>query len=474
MHTRNTITSGLIALALLAFTASPVLAQTGPKFLGLGDSIGEGVQSGDASQATQPFSFLNLMAWRMGAEFPIPLIRTGLFASVGDTTDRSRALPTVRSYNLAVSGADVASILFDRATAASVAEIDSETELVLFPQVGSQIEIAEQLRPEYVACWIGNNDALGAALAFDRLDGSQLTPVAQFAANFTQLADRLQAIGAKAVFGTIPDITGIGVLLNRQDLIRFLGSAYGLPQGSLTSVPAMMLVKLGLADPAVFSDPNWVLDPAEQQKISNHVNLLNDVIRTTVEARGFALVETHGIFEYLSENPLNLFGVSLTTRFLGGLFSLDGVHPSNIGQGLVAFFFIEALNQRYGADIPQIDGQTLWQLTATDPFIDKDGDGRPTGRFGAGLLETVFSILSISGDTNDGTLPLPGAAVAPAAFVRTLPPAPRSPSATADTMAATRALDEYARATGRDLRRMSRAEQADALRTLFGTTRRHR
>ena len=472
MHIQNTVMAGVTALSLIAFTASHAAAQSAPKFVGLGDSIGEGVQSGDANEMTQPFSFLNLMAWRMGAEFPIPLIRTGLFASVGDTTDRSRVLPTVRSYNLAVSGADVSSILFDTATATTVTQIDSETELVLYPQIGSQIQIAEQLRPEFIACWIGNNDALGAALAFDQLDASQLTPVAQFTANFTQLVDRIEATGAKAVFGTIPDITGIGVLLNQQDLIRFLGSSYGLPAGSLTSVPAMMLVKLGLRDASVFSDPAWILDPAEQATISNHVGLLNDVIRTTVLDRGFALVDTHGIFDYLSSNPLNLFGVTLTTRFLGGLFSLDGVHPSNIGQGLAAFFFIEALNQRYGAAIPQIDGYTLFQLTATDPFIDKDGDGRPTGRFGAGLLETVFSILGISGDSNDGTLQLPGAAVTPTSFGLAARTVPAPHSSLADAIASRRALDEYARLTGRDLRRMSRAQQVEDVRALFGTARR--
>src|SRR5215831_8232409 len=62
-------------------------------YVGLGDSIGEGVQSADASQWTQPFSYQNLIANRMGANFPLPLIQSGPLGRVGDTTLRSRIAP---------------------------------------------------------------------------------------------------------------------------------------------------------------------------------------------------------------------------------------------------------------------------------------------------------------------------------------------------------------------------------------------
>jgi hypothetical protein len=144
-----------------------------------------------------------------------------------------------------------------------------------------------------------------------------------------------------------------------------------------------------------------VLDPAEQATISTHIRALNDVIRTTVAAHGMALADTYAIYEFLSQGPFDFFGRTLTTRFGGGLFSLDGVHPSTTGQALSAFFFIEALNQHYGLGIPQIDATTFQILVLTDPHIDHDGDGRVTGRFGAGLLETLMLILNISGDSGE-------------------------------------------------------------------------
>jgi lysophospholipase L1-like esterase len=336
---------------------------------------------------------------------------------------------------------------------------------VLFPHTGSQIEIAERLRPEYAVVWIGSNDALGAALAFDRLDGSQLTPVAEFTPRFTQLVERIQAMGTKAVFGTIPDISGIGYLMNGADLVRFLGSSYGLPPGSLTSLGAMVQVRLGLEDPAIFSDPNYVLDPWEQAVISNHIALLNDVIRSTVSARGMAVADTHAVFEFLSAGPLDLFGIPVTTRFLGGLFSLDGVHPSNTGHGIAAMFFIDALNQRYGTNIPQMDAATLYWLVQTDPHVDRDGDGRVTGRFGGGLLETIFSVMGITGDSGDVV------ASALSAEAGDVVAAPTTPPRAVNEAASQALFEEYAKSTGKDLRRMSRAERLRAIHDLFGTTR---
>src|SRR5262249_40955858 len=182
----------LAMVILVAPAARKASGQTtSTLFVGMGDSVGEGVQSDDANRFTQPFSFLNLIASRMSAPFPIPLISTNPVASVSSVLGRSRIDPTLRTFNLAVSGADTESLLNKAATATNVSQIATETDLVLFPWLGSQMQVAEQLRPARVACWIGNNDALGAILAFDHLDASQLTPVTDFTAHFTEIADRL-------------------------------------------------------------------------------------------------------------------------------------------------------------------------------------------------------------------------------------------------------------------------------------------
>ncbi len=382
--------------------AADALAQTGVPFVGMGDSIGQSVQSADASYATQPYSFLNLIAWRMGAPFPLPHIVTGWFASISSVDQRSRIDPSVEGYNLAVSGADVASLLRDRADAGSPGEIDTETDLILYPRKGSQMEVAESLQPSVVACWIGNNDALSAVLASDRLDASQLTPVPQFTADFTEIVLRLKAIGAKAVFGTIPDVTRIAYLIDNDDLVRFLGSDHGLPEGWFTTLPTLFALRLGVMQPSILTDPDYVLDPAEVAIINDRITTFNSVIRTVASSNGMAVAETAAVFSAFADNPPVIAGVPVTRRFLGGLFSLDGVHPSNFGQGVAAMIFIDALNAHYGLAIPQLEGATLGALFLTDPFIDKDGDGKVAGRFGFGLLETLSVIMGVSGDASDG------------------------------------------------------------------------
>ena len=458
---RRTVAFGLVFgfLILVVPGAGDARGQTSTLFVGMGDSIGEGVQSADANLFTQAFSFPNLIAWKMSARFPIPLIRTNPFASVSSVQGRARIDPTVRTLNLAVSGADAESLLNDAATATDVSQIDTETELVLFPWRGSQMQVAEQLRPARVACWIGNNDALGAVVAFDHLDASQLTPIPEFTAHFTEIADRLQAMGSAVVFGTIPDVTRIAFLVDRADLIRFLGSDFGLPDTSRTSLTALVLVKLGLANGSIFSNPDFVLDAQELQTISAHVNALNDVIRNVAAAHGMAVADIHAAYDFLATNPPVIAGVPLTTRFLGGVFSLDGVHPSNITQGIVANIFIDQFNAHYGTNTPHINVPTLLLLFRTDPFVDKDGDGRVTGRPRAGLVETLSAFLGFSGDPNDLGAHAP---LVPALTLQT-----SGEQSVANEKAATNFFNEYQRQTGRDLRRMSQTEQFKWVRTLF-------
>ena len=64
---------------------------------------------------------------------------------VDNTDRRSRLFSSISTSNLAVSGADVHGLLNDRVDALTEDEIDSETDLVLFPRLGSQIEIAESV-----------------------------------------------------------------------------------------------------------------------------------------------------------------------------------------------------------------------------------------------------------------------------------------------------------------------------------------
>jgi hypothetical protein len=417
-----------------------------PKFIGMGDSIGEGVQSADASEKTQRFSYLKFLAKQMGVRFRLPLISSSRFGVVGEMTFRSRLFPDFPALNLSVSGADVESLLKDWADALDEDDIDSETDLVLFPRIGSQMKIVERIArkrgPPFVACWIGNNDVLSAAISYDELDASQMTPIPEFKLYFDKIVQRLAATGARVVFANIPDVTRIGFLLDRRDLVRFLGSDYGLAEGDFTSIAVMLLIRLGLDDGGLLDDPDFVLDAREVGLIQESIEAFNDIIETAAAGIGAPVVDINAMFDDAEENPPRFFGIPVTPRFLGGIFSLDGVHPSNIGHALAANAFIETINSHFGMDIPLISDKKLRRIFLRDPFQDKDGDGRVKGRAGAGLLETLGPELGISGDKND--------------FLPNVPPGISS-------RAGERFVERYLKLRGKDPQMASEWTQWDAI-----------
>jgi hypothetical protein len=398
---RATIRGTALVLLGLAFLGGRPAYAEPPPLMAMGDSMGEGVQSADASWRTQPFTFSMWVARQLRLPFPAPLIGGGAFSLVGDTESRVRLAPSLQASNLAVSGADVDSLLYDRAQAATVEEIRSETELVLFPRTGSQIEIVEDLRPALVLCWIGGNDVLETALSWDQLDASQMTPVDVFSDRFNEIADRLGAVGSAVVFANIPEVTSSGFLMDREDLLRFLGSDFGLPDGSFTTLIAMLILRLGLDDGSLLSDPRFVLDAAEAARIQERTDVFNAIIDAAALRIGAPVVDVSAILQSLVENPREVLGIRLTHRFLGGMVSLDGVHPSNFAHAVVGNAFVRTINDRFGTDFPQLTLGELLLVAFSDPFWDKDGDGRARGRPFAGLLETLGPLLGISGDEDD-------------------------------------------------------------------------
>ncbi|HYV62622.1 MAG TPA: hypothetical protein VE958_08100 [Bryobacteraceae bacterium] len=66
-------------------------------------------------------------------------------------------------------------------------------------------------------------------------------------------------------------------------------------------------------------------------------------------------------------------GQRLSTEFLGGVFSLDGIHPTYTGHALIANEFIRALNTQFAAGIPPV---SVGQVAASDPLV-LPGAGHP-------------------------------------------------------------------------------------------------
>jgi hypothetical protein len=255
--------------------------------------------------------------------------------------------------------------------------IDSLTDIVLgLPGLlggisRSQVEWAEALAPTTIVLWIGNNDVLGAAIAGD---ASIATPTVEFTDAFTNVLNRLHGTGARLVVANIPDVTVIPYVTPLAEAaalfdvpLATLAGALGIAADSyitLDGVPAIGAILLGEAASPL--PPQYVLDSSEISVLRERTAEFNAIIAAEAASRGAILVDTHAFLDHLDNRGAVVGGRRITTAFLGGIFSLDGVHPNNTGSALTANVFIKAMNRKGAAAIPPVN---VRQVSRRDPMF---------------------------------------------------------------------------------------------------------
>jgi lysophospholipase L1-like esterase len=91
------------------------------------------------------------------------------------------------------------------------------------------------------------------------------------------------------------------------------------------------------------------LDPDEITTAGNAVAAYNTTIAGLAQNFGFGLVDINTKFNQFRAGDFSggtiVNGIKFKTSYItGGLFSLDGVHPSNQAHGIVANEFIKVIN----------------------------------------------------------------------------------------------------------------------------------
>lgn len=277
------------------------------------------------------------------------------------------------------------------------------------------IQLALEQNPTFITLWIGNNDVLGYATS-GGVSPSAPTPVANFQAIYNGIAAAISSAGkqGKGVVANIPSVTaipffttvgpqiamslpwtqlrslgvqglvyqrtgGVGLadstsLLRGNNLITLRGSSYAPLLGQPTG---RYYRDLGIAVPAGIDTtkqfgfhpqnpwPNaLILDSLEIQVASTAITNYNSVIQNFASAVNFGLVDINKLFneirlkDFTGGSVYN--GRVFTTTFVtGGLFSLDGVHPSSQGQGIIANEFIKVINSKFNAKFPLVNVSTI-------------------------------------------------------------------------------------------------------------------
>lgn len=155
------------------------------------------------------------------------------------------------------------------------------------------------------------------------------------------------ANGAVIVDKDLTNLTAMQIPSYRQttanDYILLTASAVLTPSaGGGTSVP--------LSD-------QYVLTEMEANKVTTATTAYNASLSTIAQSKGLAFVDAHSkMVELSSTSGIRWNNVKYTAEFVtGGTFSLDGVHLTGRGAGLIANEFIKAINAKYGSNLPLTD-----------------------------------------------------------------------------------------------------------------------
>jgi lysophospholipase L1-like esterase len=259
------------------------------------------------------------------------------------------------------------------------------------------------MHPKLATVWLGGNDILKYIESHGQSPATD-SPT-QYASDLQQIITTLQKGGAQVVVADLPDILGhphsgeppIATFIAQTSLaadLEQLGvpAALAVPtasyvQTTYTKGPGGFVLINGVLSIVSQLQQNpaapVVLDPAGPGSGDGQVYLdqtfaaqaiaLNDAYNQTTDAvataTGAALAPVTSTFVGLSSTGVPLApGVTLTTRYGGGIFSFDGVHPSDTGYALVANLFIQAADTKYSLTIPPVTAAEVGGIASADPY----------------------------------------------------------------------------------------------------------
>jgi lysophospholipase L1-like esterase len=357
-------------------------------YVAAGDSLTAGFQSGSLLDSAQQNSYPAIIARQAGVtDFQQPLVSFpgipavlqlhGLFPTVitpaaGQGAPENSRLPRLYN-NLAVPGETVHSMLTVSSDVPATGKPGLH-DLILRGIAGPQINEVVGARPTFVTLWIGNNDALGAATTGNL---AALTSLASFTADYNTIVGAIASTGAKMAIANIPDVSAVAyvntvptVLVDPKtnqpvvfngNLVPLIGpkGLLGPNDHVLLHATADLAKGLGIPKPLGTGLPlpaSDVLLAADANTISQRVQQFNAVIQAAAQRVGAAYVDINSLFNQLATTGVEVGGIPFNAKYLtGGVFSYDGVHPTPFGYAFAANAFIDAINQQFGARIPEAD-----------------------------------------------------------------------------------------------------------------------
>jgi len=366
------------------------------RYVAMGNSITAGFQSVGINDSTQRRAYPSLLAAAMGTSFnypslnmpgcPAPFDNNVTQHRVGGAAADDCGLrgPTPTSLNnLGVPGNSVGTLLSNFGGLPSV-----YAPLRLFLLGGyTEIQMMQKMQPTFTTIWIGNNDVLGAETSLDNVgDTTQITPVAQFEAQYDSVAAAVAATGSKALLISVGNVTGLPYASPAAIYYCLKNGGCPLPlppqNPILAGIPTFTVnvncappgglqilvpwpIGLGKIDSAAAGAPT-TLDCSKDAQVISPAEISAMLTATAQYNAHIQAVATQYNWAYWDVNPLlsaerangtiplfpdvsGAFANPKTSITFGPLVSLDGVHPSSLANELFADSVAATINNFYFA-----------------------------------------------------------------------------------------------------------------------------
>lgn len=371
-------TDGSEQILKAAFTYLPAADPVFDRMFAIGASWTMGVQSGSFSPEGQLNGPAAQFARRVGAYFPLPLvkfavpapvqvadlighcspedlvnIKLGGIEEVVSYVSRQNEIslaviredPDIQVQNLAIGGAKIHDVIYGGGAMKRI-DIAFLENLVYFPraplakifvtpEVGSQLDLVEAGHPTLVMITdLFANDLAPAVFKDGLADPALATPLDSFRDDTRTLLSRLSATGAEVFVGNLGHPITLPWLKEKIKVLEH--------EGHIQEIDKMM------AEIETMVEQYTGIFAEEASPYSN-----------------IHIVDLASAFAEIDGNGLLVGSETLTTRMFGGLISLDGIHPSRTGYALYANLFLESVNTVRGLDLPLVD---LAPVLADDPL----------------------------------------------------------------------------------------------------------
>jgi hypothetical protein len=431
-HAAAVVVAVLVAVPVFAARGSANFSN----FVALGDSYGAGFESGSLNERHQAWSWPAVLARQAGLTLCAPnaaatahcfaqplvsypglgpeLLLNSLVPSPVIAPAAGQGTPLMNTFgrpfnNLSIPGATVGALLSLRGNEPAMPGEPTAVSMARFilRGLGNPVEQAVAQNPTFIALWIGGNDYLSVMFSGNP---ATITSAADFRTRYEAVLNGLVAGAPQAgmVVGNLPaaippylalvpaylvdPATGQPVLVggNRIYYMVDMGNGQQAPIASTTLIPLQTRTKLaqGYGLPASFKNippfsslphvgeplsQDDVLTAEEIQQVFARVAEYNQIIQDLASARDIPVADINGLFQQVNAG-LHLGPITVTSApVVGGFYSFDFFHLTDLGYLLFANEYIRTINEAYDTRIPLASITQLFENNGA--FF---GDGAPS------------------------------------------------------------------------------------------------